>query len=94
MESLIDSVRPIGNVGAVRRLGIGGDMNRRWTSVNSAAGVMVDKEFVYEKKNITTEEYLAQKENAKRIRKRFLIEVFLVLGALSVAAFLLFFVLL
>ena len=46
-------------------MGIGGDMNRRWTSVNSAAGVMVDKEFVYEKKNITTEEYLAQKEGIK-----------------------------
>ena len=73
---------------------MGSDTTRRWQSVNSAAGVMVDKEFVYEKKDAATEEYLAQKKVAQRLRKRLIIEALVVVSVLSVAAFLLFFVLL
>lgn len=48
---------------------------RRYSSVNSAAGVMVDKEFVFERKDRVTEPYLAEKEIAQRLRRRFVVEV-------------------
>lgn len=84
----------MGDIGAVRRMGIGGDMTRRGQSVSSAAGVLVDKEFVYEKKNADTEEYLARKDVSQRLRKRLVVEILAVVSVLFVVAFLLFFVLL
>lgn len=48
---------------------------RRYSSVNSAAGVMVDKEFVFEKKDGVTEPYLAKKEVAQRLHRRFVVEI-------------------
>jgi len=53
---------------------------RRYSSTDSAAGVMVGKEFVFEKKNRAEEDAMAGPKVAKRLRMDFAIGISVIIA--------------